>query len=166
MRKIFKLILIGLLIVLIVIQFFRPEKNNSPVMAENTITAKIPIPDSVQGILKVSCYDCHSNKTIYPWYSNFQPVMWFLTNHIIDGKRHLNFDEFAVYSLARQYKKLKEIGEQVKAGEMPMESYTLIHRDAVLSPSQKELIYSWVSNSRQLMESQYPADSLKSKPRK
>lgn len=165
-KKIIRITLIILLIILIIIQFIRPAKNNSPVIAANTISAKLHVPDSVLTILKMSCYDCHSNHTDYPWYNKLQPVMWFLTDHINEGKRKLNFDEFASYSISKQYKRLKDIGGEVKTDDMPLESYTLIHRDAVLNAAQKDLIISWVNDSRHLMEGQYPADSLKSKPRK
>lgn len=153
-KKIIRITLIILLIILIIIQFIRPAKNNSPVIAANAISAKLPVPDSVHTILNMSCYDCHSNHTDYPWYSNFQPVMWFLTDDIHAGKRNLNFDEFASYSISKQYKRLKDIGGEVKKGDMPLESYTLIHRDAVLNAAQKELIISWVNDTRHLMEGQ------------
>jgi hypothetical protein len=165
-KKIIRITLVVLLIILVIIQFVRPEKNNYPVLAAKMISAKFPIPDSVHNLLKVSCYDCHSNHTNYPWYNNFQPVMWFLTDHINEGKRNLNFDEFAGYSISKQYKRLKDIGGEVKKGDMPLESYTLIHRDAVLNATQKGLIISWVNENRHLMEGQYPADSLRSKPKK
>ena len=165
-KKIIRITLVVLLVILVIIQFIRPKKNNSPVLANNTMAAKFPIPDSVHNLLKVSCYDCHSNNTIYPWYARLQPVMWFLTDHINQGKRHLNFDEFAVSSPARQYKIYKNIAEEVKTDGMPLTSYTLIHRNAVLNATQKEMIISWANDSRHLMEGQYPADSLKSKPKK
>ena len=165
-KKIIRITLVILLVILIIIQFIRPAKNNSPVIAANTISSKFPVPDSVITILKMSCYDCHSNHTNYPWYNNIQPVMWFLTDHINQGKRHLNFDEFAVYSPARQYKIYKNIAEEVKSDGMPLTSYTLIHRNAVLNTTQKEVIISWANDSRHLMEGQYPADSLKSKSKK
>ncbi len=165
-KKIIRITLIILLIILIIIQFIRPEKNNSPVIASNSISAKLPVPDSLSTILKMSCYDCHSNHTKYPWYNNFQPVMWFLTDHIKEGKHYLNFDDFASFSISKQYKRLKDIAEEVKNDDMPLESYTLIHRDAVLNAAQKELIISWANNSRHFMEGQYPADSLKAKPKK
>jgi transposase len=95
---------------LIVIQFFRPARNAEPEIAANQIAASYPVPNDVQQVLKASCYDCHSNTTVYPWYSNIQPVAWFLSNHIADGKRQVNFSKFATYSPRRQYKKFKEIG--------------------------------------------------------
>ncbi len=161
MKRILKIVLIILLMALIVIQFIKPTKNASAEIATHQVTSAFNVPDTVHQILKVSCYDCHSNNTYYPWYSRFQPVAWFLDNHIVEGKKELNFSEFATYSPRRQYKKLEEIAKQVKSGDMPLSSYTLIHRDAFLAPDQKSAIENWVENTRKQMEMKYPADSLK-----
>jgi hypothetical protein len=131
--------------VLILIQFFRPEKNISTEPSQHAIGQKFPIPQEVNVLLQKSCYDCHSNNTEYPWYSNIQPVAWWLSNHVKDGKRHLNFDEFTTYPDARQRKKLGEIVETIEKGEMPMRSYTLIHGDARLSKEQQQQITRWAN---------------------
>ncbi len=147
---------------LMIIQFFSPEKNIRPdnALSDNSIEKVIAVPAEVQGILQTSCYDCHSNDTEYPWYAEVQPVGWWLNHHINEGKAELNFDEFATYSLRRQYKKLEEINEEVKEGEMPLKSYTLIHKNARLSEAQKLTIAGWVAASMDIMKSRYPADSL------
>jgi len=160
MKKLFKIILIILIVFLVVIQFIRPEENSGTEIAADQITAKYTIPDTVQKILKVSCYDCHSNTTVYPYYWKIQPVAWFLNNHIDEGKRHLNFSVFATYPLWRQYQSFKEIGKEVKDGDMPLSSYTLIHRDAVLNKDQQLSIENWAATSMKEMQDKYPADSL------
>ena len=160
MKKILKALLFVLLIVFVLIQFIRPAKNKGEEIASNQIAAIHQVPENVQQILKVSCNDCHSNTTHYPWYSKIQPVAWFLNDHIIEGKRELNFSTFATYPAYRRYKKFKEIGEQVKDGEMPLLSYTLPHRDAVLNADQKLILENWAANSMKEMERQYPVDSL------
>lgn len=160
MKKVLKAILIVLVIAFIIIQFFRPEKNSGLEVAANQITAVHKVPDNVQQILKVSCYDCHSNSTVYPWYDNVQPVAWILHEHIVDGKKELNFSEFSNYQVYRRYKKFKEIQEQIKENEMPLFSYTIPHRNAVLGAEQKSTLINWASNSMKEMETQYPADSL------
>jgi hypothetical protein len=160
MRKILKTLLIIIAVALISIQFIRPSKNKGVEIAANQITAIHTVPEDVQQILKVSCYDCHSNTTYYPWYDKVQPVAWFLEKHVIEGKKELNFSEFANYPVWRQYKKFKEIGKEIKEDEMPLSSYTLIHRDAVLDGEQKLLLQNWVANILKDMEQKYPADSL------
>jgi hypothetical protein len=166
MKKIIKTILIVLLIALIIIQFIRPAENKNEEIAQENITAKFPIPDSLHNILKVSCFDCHSNNTVYPFYFKIQPVAWFLNNHIQDGKRHLNFSTFSSYPVWRQYDKFKDIVEQIKKDEMPLTSYTLIHRDAILSAGQKMAIIDWSNAQMKEMEAKYPADSLAKPKRK
>jgi hypothetical protein len=161
MKKFFKRLLLLLLIAFIAIQFFRPAKNISTGTTTNDITAKYNVPQDVQNILKTSCYDCHSNNTVYPWYSNIQPVAWWLKDHIDEGKRELNFSEFATYRIGRQYRKLEEINEEVKDDKMPLSSYTLIHEDAKLNKQQKLLLANWVVALRDSIKAQYPEDSLK-----
>lgn len=107
MKKIIRITLIALLVILIIIQFIRPAKNTSGNMA-NDITTKYAVPDDVMHTLKTACYDCHSNHSEYPWYWNFQPVTWFMSGHIEDGKRELNFSNFTSYNVRKQYKKLEE----------------------------------------------------------
>ena len=160
MKKILKTLLIILLIAFIIIQFIRPIKNAGEEIAANQIAAIQPVPEDVQQILKVSCYDCHSNTTHYPWYSKIQPVAWFLNDHIVEGKKEVNFSIFATYPIYRRYKKFKEIAKEVKDGDMPLFSYTLLHQDASLNTDKKLLIENWAANAMKEMEAKYPADSL------
>jgi mono/diheme cytochrome c family protein len=155
-----KKILLLLLAALVIIQFFRPEKNISNGAAANHVSTVFPVPENVQAIFEKSCYDCHTNNTHYPWYANVQPVAWWLNDHVKEGKKEINFDEFATYVPRRQYKKLEEIIEQVKEGEMPLSSYTVIHREAALSSEQKLAITAWANAAIDQMKAKYPADSL------
>lgn len=161
MKKFFKSFFLLLLLVFIVIQFFRPAKNIAEGISANDITTKYPIPQDVQTILKTSCYDCHSNNTAYPWYNNIQPVAWWLADHIKDAKAELNFSEFASYRIGRQYRKLEEINKEVEEGEMPLESYTYLHGNAKLNQQQKLSIANWAIALRDSIKAQYPEDSLK-----
>ena len=132
-----------LLVALIIIQFFKPERNLSTTRSANDITNKYAVPASVQEILKTSCFDCHSNNTVYPWYANIQPVAWWLADHVNEGKRELNFSEFLTYSPKKAHHKLEEVNDMVKEGEMPLQSYTIIHQNAKLSEAQKLEIATW-----------------------
>ncbi|SIS70794.1 Haem-binding domain-containing protein [Chryseobacterium ureilyticum] len=132
-------------LLIIAIQFFDTDKNISVTPSENAIQKHYQLSSHVQGLLKTSCYDCHSNNTAYPWYNHIQPVKWWLADHVNSGKRHLNFDEFNTYSKEKKLKKLDEITEAVRSGEMPLSSYTVIHRNAKLSSADKSEIEKWVS---------------------
>ena len=155
-----KKILVFLLIALVIMQFFRPKKNINLSASSNNIATVYQTPEGVKDLLKVGCNDCHSGNTRYPWYAEVQPVALWLRNHINDGKEEINFDEFATYNLRRQYRKMEEIIKQVKEGEMPLNSYTWIHKDAIFSPEQKQKIISWAEGIRSQMEQKYPKDSL------
>lgn len=163
MKKFFKRLFLLLLLAFIVIQFFRPAKNKSEGISKNDITTLYAVPQNVQTILKTSCYDCHSNNTVYPWYAEVQPVAWWLDDHVQDGKKDLNFSEFASYRPRRQYRKLEEINELVKENEMPLNSYLWIHKDAKLSDQQKLTLANWVIAVRDTMKTHYPIDSLERK---
>ena len=161
-----KILFYTILIALLLFQLYpKPAKNIAATINVNDITLVHHVPADVQQVLKTSCYDCHSNNTVYPWYSRIQPVALWLGDHIDDGKDELNFSEFGSYSIRRKYRKLEEINKEVKEGEMPLSSYTIIHRYAKLDESRKLLLANWVTALRDSMKANYPADSLASKKR-
>ncbi|MEJ6982460.1 heme-binding domain-containing protein [Pedobacter sp. P351] len=137
-------VLLILLAVFTLMQFFQPNRNSGKTASANDITKVYPVPDNVQAILKKACYDCHSNSTRYPWYTYIQPFGWMMNSHIKEGKAELNFNEFGSYSARRQRSKIKAIAGSIKDGSMPLDSYTLIHRDAKLNNTEKNLILNWL----------------------
>lgn len=143
MNKAIKGIGIGALTALILLQLYRPAKNISTTTGTNDIVAAHQVPENVANVLHQACYDCHSNNTNYPWYSNFQPVRLWLDDHVHEGKDELNFSEYATYTTKRKLKKLKEIVHELEEGDMPLNSYTWIHKEAVLTPEQKQTIIDW-----------------------
>ncbi len=155
-----KRILLIVLIILLAIQFIRPAKNIHPGVQPNDISTVYPVPADVDTILIHACKDCHSNNTRYPWYNNLQPVAWFLDSHVRDGKKSFNLNEFATFPVWRQYDKISEVKKQIDEGDMPLSSYTLIHKDAILTEGQKNTIESWSEGIKKLMEEKYPKDSL------
>ena len=156
-----KKILIGLLVVFVAIQFIRPEKN---VSNDETygIATKYDVPAEINEILTISCNDCHSNLTRYPWYANVQPVAWWLDDHVTDGKKHLNFSEFTKMPIAFQNHKLEETVEMVEELEMPLPSYTYLglHSEAKLTDDQRKIIIDWANAQLDTLKANYPADSL------
>lgn len=160
MKKFFKFFGYFLVGIFLIIQFFRPQKNSNAVDATKQIASVYSVPNEVNAILKKACYDCHSNNTVYPWYSNIQPVAWWLNDHIEDGKKEINFDEFASYKLRRQYHKMEEVIEQVKTGKMPLNSYTWMHSEAKLTMGEKAAITGWAQSVMDSMQAKYPIDSL------
>jgi hypothetical protein len=150
--RIFKKILLVLLIVFIAIQFIQPARNTNGQVLPTDISKTVSVPKNVQYVLQAACYDCHSNHTNYPWYNHVQPVAWILANHIKHGKRDLNFNEFGSYPIRMQQSKFKSIISQIKDGEMPLYSYTIIHKNARLTQEQKDLIISWAQHNKDSLD--------------
>ncbi|RPD97662.1 hypothetical protein EGM88_07650 [Aureibaculum marinum] len=147
--KITKIIALILLIGFVGIQFVPTDLNQSDTVPKTDFLLVNNTQENISAILQESCYDCHSNNTKYPWYNKVQPAAWFLENHIKDGKEELNFNEWDTYSNRRKNSKLKSIISQVKDDEMPLASYTLIHKDAKLSKSEKTLIIDYMKNLKE-----------------
>src|SRR6186713_1324264 len=161
MKKVFKTIGWLLLIAVIVIQFFRAEKNINPGDQPNAIAKKYIVSADVKTILDKACMDCHSNNTRYPWYNNIQPVAWWLADHVKDGKKELNFDEYTTRRPRFQYRRMEQTIDLVKKEEMPLNSYTWIHKDAILSEEEKTKLFDWAQSVMDTLKTQYPIDSLK-----
>lgn len=140
-----KKILLGILAIFILIQFFRPEKNNSK-NEMNAMSTVMEIPVEVTKIIQTSCADCHTNSTNYPWYSEIAPVSWYLAQHVEEGKEHLNFSEWTTYNKDQQEHIIKDIKEVLNDREMPLKSYLLIHKDAKLTENQYQIMYDWANS--------------------
>jgi hypothetical protein len=148
MKRVLKIAIIVLAFLFIAAQFVRPDRTNPPINQAETLEASTAVPADVAAVMSRSCNDCHSHKTIYPWYSNVTPFNWFLANHISEARREMNFSVWNTYAPKKKAKKLEEICEQIEAGEMPLPSYLWIHRDAVLEPSQAKLLCDWAKAER------------------
>jgi hypothetical protein len=157
LKKAVKNSLIALLIILVFIQFIHPKKNINTAISPKDINVMYPLPADVKVVLQKACYDCHSDNTRYPWYNNMEPVAFWLNNHVSEGKRHLNFSEFGDMPVAKQVKRLKGSAREVADGGMPLSSYLWIHKDAILSDSEKNLIISWANGLAQRIAMQVPA---------
>lgn len=152
MKKVLKIFLLLIVAAFIVIQFFRIDKTNPPIVEGNNIDAALAVPVDVSMIVSRSCADCHSNNTIYPWYSNVQPAAWFLKDHIDEGRRKLNLSEFNTYTAKKQKRKLEEICEMVESAAMPLPSYLWIHRDAGLSDSERRALCDWAKSEAEKIQ--------------
>ena len=150
--KIVKIIALILLVGFVGIQFVPTDLNQSDTVPKTDFLLVNNTQENISALLQESCYDCHSNNTEYPWYNKVQPVAWFLEDHINEGKEELNFNDWDAYSNRRKNSKLKSIISQVKDDEMPLASYTLIHKDAKLSNSEKTLIIDYMKNLKETLK--------------
>lgn len=133
-------ILFGTVIIAVAILLIQPTKNVGDAFGSSDILHAVSVPSNVLSIIQRSCYDCHSNHTVYPWYDHITPVNWWVKDHIEKGKSDLNFTEFGRYRKQRQLSMLKEIAETVQTDEMPLKSYLIMHEEVRLSSKEKQLI--------------------------
>jgi hypothetical protein len=149
MRKVLKIVAILLIIVAVGIQAIRPARTNPPIDETQTINAKTQMTPEVAAILDRSCRDCHTNKTVWPWYTNVAPVSWWLSSHVNDGRRALNMSEWGKLAADRQERKLRQMCDQIQEGNMPLSSYTPMHPAAKLSEQDKKTLCDWMDQERQ-----------------
>ncbi len=152
MKKILKYIALLALAALVVMQFIRPEKNLGGYESVADFEAETKPTDEVRGILKESCYDCHSNHTNYPWYAEVAPISYWLADHIKHGKGDFNVSDWASFSVKKKDHKLEELIEEVEKGEMPLDSYTWTHGD--LTEEEKTALIQWAGLARLQYRSQ------------
>ena len=144
MKRLLVRIVFVLLILLVVIQVIPVPRTNPP------ITADIPTSPDVKAVLRRACYDCHSNETVYPWYSRIAPVSWILAQHVSEGREDLNFSIWDQYSPKDQGEHIHESWETVVEGEMPPRYYTIMHQDALLSPEDRAVLQTWAGTVERL----------------
>ena len=129
--------LIILIVILIAIQFIPVDKTNP------TVTAELDAPTEIISIFKRSCYDCHSNETAWPWYSNIAPVSWLVAGDVKDARAHLNFSEWGNLSRKDRVKMKEEIWEEIEKEKMPLWKYNIMHPEASLTQKNKDLFRDW-----------------------
>jgi len=141
-----KRLLVLIVVLLVVIQFVPIKTPSNNVNISNDLVSVEKLDGDVSVILKTSCYDCHSNQTPYPWYSHVAPVSWLVANDVKEGRAKLNFSDWKLNNKRRKIRQLEDIKEQVQQGEMPMGIYTVIHKKAKLTESQKQLLVKWTDD--------------------
>ncbi|HEX9160620.1 MAG TPA: heme-binding domain-containing protein [Thermoanaerobaculia bacterium] len=152
-----KWVLLILVVVAVVIQFFRPTFTNPPVNPQHTIQASVNVPPNVDTTLRRACYNCHSSETRLPWYSKVAPVSWLLSSDINDGRQALSFSEFGTYSKKKEADKLKVLCDEVHGGDMPPTYYLPMHSSARLTVGDKQALCTWSSGERQrILASMHP----------
>jgi len=148
--KWFVIVIAGLLLIL---QFIRPARTNPPVDESQTIFARTQMTPQVAAILNRSCVDCHSNKTVWPWYTNVAPLSWFIVNDVNTGRGMMNLSEWGRLDADKQSRKLRQICDQVEDGIMPLSSYTPMHPGSKLSTEDKKTLCDWTDAERERLSS-------------
>jgi len=136
-------IFLVLLVVFVIMQFFRIDKNNPPTdVAQDFITLEKP-PQAIATMVKNTCYDCHSNQTKYPWYTDIAPFSWWIKGHIDEGREHLNYSEWGTYKAKKKSHKFEEMAELVEGTEMPLITYVIMHSEAKMSDEERKAMVDW-----------------------
>lgn len=136
-------LLLALVAIFVLMQLYRPGRENPPIDPAMTLAAQLEVPPEVQAVLARSCVDCHSHATEWPWYSQIAPVSWSVAHHVEEGREHLNFDRWGEYTSYEAQQKLGEMCEETKEGEMPLKVYLRMHGDAKLSDADVEVLCGW-----------------------
>jgi len=152
--RVLKWMAIVLVVLFLVIQFIRPARTNPPVDESQTIFARTQMTPQVAAILERSCRDCHSNKTVWSWYTNVAPISWWLSNHVNEGRQNLNLSEWGKLPPDRQDRKLRQICDEVSDGVMPLSSYLPMHPQARLSDQDKKTLCDWTEAERARLSGQ------------
>ena len=148
MKKKLKWGFIGLIVLFLAAQAYQPDRLNPPVDESQTIFATLHVPEDVKAILERSCYDCHSNRTTWPWYSYIAPSSWLTANDVNTGRRMMNLSTWGSYKRSRMLNRLDQISDQLTNHEMPLKRYLLIHPNAKLSQDEVDLVSTWAEKER------------------
>ena len=146
MRRPFKLAAIVLVGAIFLIQFIQPERNLGSRESETDLVVFLEVPDTLAFLLENSCYDCHSNRTNYPWYSRISPVSWFMEMHVRDGKEKLNLSTFGNLEKNRKIGAIADICDELEEDKMPLKSYLFMHSEARLTQQEREEICNWLDS--------------------
>jgi hypothetical protein len=140
-RRLFPRLAMIAAIVIAAAQFVPIEKSNPPVETE------VPASPQVREILRRACYDCHSNETVWPWYSRVAPGAWLMAWDVNEGRDHLNFSTWNRLSDADRQHAFEEIRDEVESDGMPLPIYLPLHPDARLSEQDHATLNAWVRES-------------------
>jgi hypothetical protein len=143
MKTIAKQSLIALVLLLGVIQFVRPSRTNPSVDPAREIGAVHPVTPAVNSVLQRACNDCHSNRTVWPWYSNVAPASWMIARDVWNGRSALNLSDWRSYDAEKNQELLRKMCEETRDREMPMSQYALVHPGARLSHTDVQALCSW-----------------------
>jgi len=152
LKSLFRWIIGALFTAFVAIQFVPVDRSNPPV------TEDIPTSAEIKTVLRRACYDCHSNETVWPWYTYVAPASWLAAKDVHEGREHLNFSVWNSYDTKEQVELMHESWEEIEEGEMPLWFYTPMHRDARLSQDDRLRLQTWAISTPRQNESENDED--------
>jgi hypothetical protein len=150
MKRIIKWVIVALVALFAALQLAQPARTNPPVKTDFLKATAAP-PD-VAAMFRAACYDCHSDETRWPWYSYVAPMSWQIADDVNHGRRHVNLSEWPADKPDTARKKIEDMSDEIDDGDMPMKKYTLIHKDARLTPQQRDTLTQWLNDQPSAMK--------------
>ncbi len=139
-----KVVVAVLAVFLVFIQFVQPRRTNPSSIASRGISAHVQIPEKTIATLRKGCGDCHSNQTVWPWYSHVAPFSWIVVDDVKQGRRHLNFDDWEAQENPKEANEhLVDICKEIQQKGMPPFSYSILHPQSGLSAEEITSVCSW-----------------------
>lgn len=136
-------IIIVVIVIVVILQLIPVARTNPPVSQE------VNASDAIIDVLRQSCYDCHSNETVWPWYSYIAPASWLVARDVQEAREDMNFSTWDQYSEEERSEFREEIWEEVEEGEMPLSMYTLMHPGARLDDQDMSILQGWSRQAEQ-----------------
>jgi hypothetical protein len=142
MAKKLKFVVLAFVILLAGSQFIQPDRSNPPINPAATFEAVAKPSAELTAVVSRACYNCHSNNTIWPWYSRIAPVSWLVADDVKGGRAHLNFSEWGLLGPDVAQRRLQDVCDEVRAGDMPLWQYRLMRPEARLSAQDVKVLCS------------------------
>ena len=139
MKKRLERAAVVLVVVFAAAQLVRPGRANPPTDANRTIQAHMPTGSGLVAVLDRSCRDCHSNGTVWPWFTHVAPLSWLMAQAVREGRNAVNFSEWTGSQPAQQRLLLAMSCDDATKGKMPG-AYALLRPETRLSPQDVETI--------------------------
>lgn len=155
MRKNIMYLTVGIVILFILSQFIRPDYSSEPGKTDGDISHYLDIPPTVMQTIEVSCYDCHSENTVWPWYSKIAPMSWLVSIDVHMGKKALNLSRWDEYSSMKQAGIIRLMCRTVEQKRMPPRKYTMPHPEARLTKEEKEALCAWSNSTANDLQSRF-----------
>jgi len=142
-KKTVKILAVVFCVVFLLIQFIQPERSNPEFDRTKTLQAELQPPPHVASLLNRGCRDCHSNETLWPFYSYIAPMSWLVAYDVSEGRKHLNMSEWGKYKTNRKFQKLTGIYQMVIDKEMPLPKYIPLHPEANFTDAERDTLAAW-----------------------
>jgi hypothetical protein len=141
----------GIVAALLAMQIVRPSRDAAPIDPAHDVTGVLAVPATVKGALDRACYDCHSQRTRWPWYAQISPISWLVARDVAAAREELDLSRFGALEPSERSAALEAIGDATTTERMPLSSYALLHTDARLTAGERAAIAGWAEQQRELL---------------